>query len=297
MWEIIHPLDLNETEVSPERADELKDKVGHRNGQLWRCERHKLICGDSTNPTVLVRLWSDNERRLRMVLADSPYGVYYGEKRVDQPSPRRTERRPIENDSLKPKELQLCLRPHMSRANTPHRERRYMRPCRASFSSILSRGSRTAAFATGTVWGGSTELRVGPQRLSLSPRTHPLRLARNGPHYFTDDRTQIPYSRSTGRRLAICTPTTKPIALIARMVANSSRPGEPVYDPFGGTGLHILAAHQLGRICYGVEIDPGMSQSRWSGSRCWAEARISEAKMLEPRNSDGTIRRATGPSN
>ena len=52
-------------------------------------------------------------------------------------------------------------------------------------------------------------------------------------------------------------PTTKPVELIARMVANSSRPGELVYDPFGGSGSTILAAHQLGRIGFGVEIDPG----------------------------------------
>jgi len=52
-------------------------------------------------------------------------------------------------------------------------------------------------------------------------------------------------------------PTQKPVELIARMVSNSSRPGELVYDPFSGSGSTILAAHQLGRIGYGVEIDPG----------------------------------------
>jgi DNA modification methylase len=41
------------------------------------------------------------------------------------------------------------------------------------------------------------------------------------------------------------------------MVANSSRPGELVYDPFCGRGSTMVAAHQLGRIGYGVEIDPG----------------------------------------
>ena len=52
-------------------------------------------------------------------------------------------------------------------------------------------------------------------------------------------------------------PTTKPVELIARMVANSSRPGELVYDPFCGSGSTLLAAHQLGRIGYGVEVNPG----------------------------------------
>jgi DNA modification methylase len=41
------------------------------------------------------------------------------------------------------------------------------------------------------------------------------------------------------------------------MIRNSSRPGEIVYDPFLGSGSTILAADQLDRVGYGVEIDPG----------------------------------------
>jgi DNA modification methylase len=51
-------------------------------------------------------------------------------------------------------------------------------------------------------------------------------------------------------------PTMKPVELVARMVANSSRLGETVYDPFLGSGSTLVAAHQLGRVGYGVEISP-----------------------------------------
>ena len=79
---------------------------------------------------------------------------------------------------------------------------------------------------------------------------------KNGPHFFTDDRTQdsvFEVDRPTVSELH----PTKPVELIARMVANSSRPGELVYDPFSGSGSTLLAAHQLGRLGYGSEIDPG----------------------------------------
>lgn len=32
--------------------------------------------------------------------------------------------------------------------------------------------------------------------------------------------------------------------------------GEIVYDPFLGSGTTLAAAEDVGRICYGVEIDP-----------------------------------------
>jgi len=79
----------------------------------------------------------------------------------------------------------------------------------------------------------------------------------NGPHYFTEDRGQSSVFEVDKPHVSDHHPTTKPVELIARMIANSSRPGELVYDPFCGSGSTLLAAQQLGRRGYGVEIDPG----------------------------------------
>ena len=79
----------------------------------------------------------------------------------------------------------------------------------------------------------------------------------NGTHYFTNDRTQDSVFEVDKPHLSDHHPVTKPIELVARMIANSSRRGEAVYDPFSGSGTTLLAAHQLGRIGYGMDIDPG----------------------------------------
>jgi DNA modification methylase len=51
-------------------------------------------------------------------------------------------------------------------------------------------------------------------------------------------------------------PTSKPVALVAAMLANSTRPGEVVLDPFGGSGSTLVACEQLGRAARLLELDP-----------------------------------------
>lgn len=51
-------------------------------------------------------------------------------------------------------------------------------------------------------------------------------------------------------------PTMKPIPLIENAINNSSKIGMKVLDLFLGSGSTMVAAHQLKRKCYGLELDP-----------------------------------------
>jgi site-specific DNA-methyltransferase (adenine-specific) len=55
-------------------------------------------------------------------------------------------------------------------------------------------------------------------------------------------------------------PTMKPVELIAYQIQNSSKVGDLVCDGFLGSGTTMVAAHQLGRKCYGTELDPKYCQ-------------------------------------
>jgi len=48
----------------------------------------------------------------------------------------------------------------------------------------------------------------------------------------------------------------KPVALFAYLMGNSTAPQGLAYDPFLGSGTTLIAAEQLGRTCYGMEISP-----------------------------------------
>jgi DNA modification methylase len=50
--------------------------------------------------------------------------------------------------------------------------------------------------------------------------------------------------------------TQKPLECMARPIRNNTAQGEGVYDPFLGSGTTLIAAEQLGRKCFGIELDP-----------------------------------------
>jgi len=52
-------------------------------------------------------------------------------------------------------------------------------------------------------------------------------------------------------------PTVKPVALVADAILDCTARGEIVLDPFLGSGTTVIAAERTGRVCYGIELDPG----------------------------------------
>lgn len=57
-----------------------------------------------------------------------------------------------------------------------------------------------------------------------------------------------------------------PVALPAWFIRAYSDPGDVVFDPFMGSGSTLIAAHQEGRVAYGVEISPAYCDvicTRW----------------------------------
>ena len=51
-------------------------------------------------------------------------------------------------------------------------------------------------------------------------------------------------------------PGAKPVKLLQRLIQNSSRLGETVFDPYLGYGSTLIACEVTGRKCYGLEPDP-----------------------------------------
>jgi DNA modification methylase len=55
-------------------------------------------------------------------------------------------------------------------------------------------------------------------------------------------------------------PTIKPLTLVKRHIAHTTKPGDIVFDPFVGSGTTAVAAFETNRQYIGIEIDP-----KWHG--------------------------------
>lgn len=78
----------------------------------------------------------------------------------------------------------------------------------------------------------------------------------DGPHQRTPDRKQNTVVECPAPRASRDHPTMKPVQLITPFIRNHTKPGALVVDPFGGSGSTLLAADQLERRAFLLELDP-----------------------------------------
>jgi DNA modification methylase len=239
----------------------LQAKWGTETGQLWQVGPSRLLCADCREKADVARLWRDGER-FRMVWTDPPYSVDYAGKNEYLNRGDRGNRiqKQIENDRLSADECQTLFSTALTQGQA------WAMPGAVRYATVPS-GPLLVRFIAGFYEGGFDfrHLLVWVKHhfvIGMSDYQHrhePILYGwrPNGPHYFVKDRSQSTIFEVDKPHVSDLHPTTKPVELIARMVENSSRPGEIVYDPFPRSGSTLLAAHQLGRIGYGVEIDPG----------------------------------------
>ena len=51
-------------------------------------------------------------------------------------------------------------------------------------------------------------------------------------------------------------PTMKPVALVDKMLLNSTKKNDVVFDPFGGSGSTLISCEKLGRSALLCELEP-----------------------------------------
>ncbi|MGD0073580.1 MAG: DNA methyltransferase [Candidatus Binataceae bacterium] len=251
---------LKDPEPQIDKAFELQKKWGTQSGQLWRVGPHRLLCADCRDPSELERLMVKGER-FRMIWCDPPYAINYASKNeyLNRSDRGNRVQKPIVNDDLSPEQAQLLFETALKVSL------RFAVAGAACYATVPS-GSLLRYFIAGFEGSGfsfkhslvwvKSHFVIGLADYHYRHEAILYGWLENGPHYFISDRTQDSVFEVDKPRVSDLHSVMKPVELVASMIANSSRRDEIVYDPFAGSGTTLLAAHQLRRIGYAVEIDP-----------------------------------------
>lgn len=244
-----------------DRAAELQKEYGTAVGQIWRLGPHRLAVGNCTDRAVVERLIGGND--VDLVLTDPPYSVNYGQKNraLNSIGPSNRIEADIKNDTLSTEDTaELIWRP--------------------AFRNAYTKSRNGTVFYCFSPQGGDQMMMMMMIKAEWNERLHQLIWRKNSPTFsmgrldyqyqhepilYTWRGTNHGYYSEVGRSIIDCDrpnvsklhPTMKPVELLEVFIANSSKPNELVYDPFLGSGSTMVAAHQLNRRCFGIEIDPG----------------------------------------
>ena len=236
------PKEIVEDEVPEPPVDPIT-----KPGDLWILGEHRLLCGDSTDAAQVGKLMGGGQAD--MVLSDPPYGVSYVGKTKDALK--------VENDELDEEDLTALVVAAFDNAEASCRAGAYWYatvspgPLHILFADDWKRRGilrQIMVWAKDSMVLGHSEYHYQHEPILFGWIP--------GDRHKNSDRTRTTlwqYDRPKANREH---PTMKPVALWAQAVTDGSRQGEIVYDPFLGSGTTLIAAEQLGRKCYGMEISP-----------------------------------------
>lgn len=74
-------------------------------------------------------------------------------------------------------------------------------------------------------------------------------------HAWYSDRRQTTILAFDRPKRSESHPTMKPVPMFGYLIRNSTKPGDVVLDSFAGSGTTVIAAEQLGRAAYVMELD------------------------------------------
>ena len=278
--------DFDESEML-EQISESKTKLG----DVWKLGRHRLMCGDSTSQEDVATLMKGELADL--IITDPPYNVNYGDKAemLDtylQKGHRNNSR--IKNDNMDNESFYSFMLQIYQSAYEFMREGAAIYVFHAESTGHIFRQAFLDAglkLSQCLIWEKNTFV-LGRQDYQWRHEPCLYGWKEGAAHYFINDRTQdtvileddvdfeamkkaelVAYIKDLHRKYKDQTsviyenkparndihPTMKPVTLVGRLMSNSSKSGWNVLDLFGGSGSTLMAAEQLARTAFLMELD------------------------------------------
>ena len=304
-------ISLNVEEANEDADFDLNETYGSviepvtKRGDIWILGRHRLMCGDSTSIEDMEMLMGAEDADL--VITDPPYNVDY-EGTAGK----------IQNDNMSDENFYSFLLQFQNATASVMRPGAAAYVFHSDTKGHLFRNAFIESglkLAECLIWEKNA-LVLGRQDYHWRHEPILYGWKEGAGHYFIDDRTQdtvfledeidfdamkksdlVAYIKQIRKDWADRStviyehkplkndlhPTMKPVSLIGILMKNSSKPGWNVLDPFGGSGTTIIAAEQLNRRAFTMELDEKFCDvivKRWesfTGQTAVLEKNVTEA--------------------
>ncbi|WCK55124.1 site-specific DNA-methyltransferase [Aneurinibacillus sp. Ricciae_BoGa-3] len=226
---------------------ELPDNPITQKGDVWLLGKHRLMCGDSTDKDNVATLMDG--RKANLIVTDPPYNVNYTGKTKEA---LKIENDKMDNDSF----YQFLYRAFSNMFDACgdggslyvfHADSEGLN-FRKAFVECGFKLSQCCIWAKQTMVMGRS-----PYQWKHEPVLYGWKPT--GAHYWNSDRKQTTLWQFDRPFRNEYHPTMKPIPLICYPIKNSSKIGDLVFDPFGGSGSTLIACQETDRICYTMELD------------------------------------------
>lgn len=226
-------------------------------GDIFQLGDHLLLCGDSLQQGQVERLL--NGKSIDLVLTDPPYGVGYVENKSG--FAKISNDTVIANDEEQSEDEYAIFTqgwigsvlPYLNDKNTFY----IFNSDKMIFA--LREGMRQAGvrFTQILIWIKNHAV-IG--RMDYLPQHEFIAYGWFGTHKFhkSKDKSILFYPKPNKSKLH---PTMKPVGLLRRLILNSTKVGDAVYDPFEGSGSTLIACEQTKRRCLTIEVDPKYCQT------------------------------------
>ena len=215
-------------------------------GDVWLLGKHRLLCGDATNPEDVKALMDG--KKANLILTDPPYNVGF----------ESANGLKIKNDKQDSEKFYNFL----------------LSSFKNMASSLADGGSayifhadteglnfRKAFIDAGFHLSGVCIWEKNSFVMGRSPHQwghEPILYGwlKTGKHKWYAGRAESTIWRYDKPKKNADHPTMKPIPLLCYPIKNSSSVNSIVLDTFGGSGSTLIACQQMDRICFALELDP-----------------------------------------
>jgi DNA modification methylase len=263
-WGLDLPIEMEDTEIEAvednyQAPDTIETDIVI--GDLFEIGEHRLLCGDSTDSDAVAKLM--NGEKAILMVTDPPYGVNYdatwrtdalGDKLMGKPREGlvSNDDRADWTDVWALFEGDIAYVWHASK-----------------FADVVMKSLRDVGFeiTQQIIWNKSVMvLGRADYHFKHEPCWYAVRKGKNhnwqGNRKLTTvwDAAPPTHIMSGSKEEKTSHPTQKAAICMSIPIENNTKIGNGVYDPFLGSGTTMVAAHQLKRKCYGMELDPKYCQ-------------------------------------